>query len=291
MKTDSLFYRLFQQLPTLAFDLIGLEVPNADAYRFGSEEVKQTAFRLDGILFPPSTNPALPILFIEVQFQSDKEFYSRFFSEIFLYLRHHKPKNPWQSVVIYPDRQTEHNHIGHYDVLLESSRVHRIYLEDIAEQRTDEIGINLLQLIAIEEKKAAARAFDLVERVREKPTDVQWKHRMLDLIETIMVYKLPQLDREEIQKMLNINDVELKQTRFYQDVFAEGERKGEQKGERKGEARLIVRLLTRRFGPLESDAAERIRILNIPKREALGEALLDFSGLDDLHRWLKKHSE
>ena len=83
--------------------------------------------------------------------------------------------------------------------------------------------------------------------------------------------------------MLNINDVELKQTRFYQDVFAEGELNGE--------ARLIVRQLNRRFGPLESDAAERIRNLNIPKLEALGEALLDFSGFDDLHRWLKKHAE
>ena len=88
---------------------------------------------------------------------------------------------PWQSVVIYPDRETEDNHIGHYDVLLESSRVHRIYLEDIAEQRTDEIGINLLQLIAIEEEKAAARAFSLVERVRKKPADVQWKASAIHL--------------------------------------------------------------------------------------------------------------
>jgi len=114
---------------------------------------------------------------------------------------------------------------------------------------------------------------------------------MLDLIETIMVYKLPQLDRGEIQKMLNINDVELKQTRFYQDVLEEGERKGELKGELKGEARLIVRLLTHRFGPLNSDVVERIRGLSILKLEALGEALLDFSGLDDLHRWLKRHAE
>ena len=99
--------------------------------------------------------------------------------------------------------------------------------------------------------------------------------------------------------MLNINDVELKQTRFYQDVFAEGELKGELKGEMKGElkgelkgeARLIVRQLTRRFGPLNSDVGERIRGLSILKLEALGEALLDFSGPDDLHRWLKRHAE
>jgi predicted transposase YdaD len=82
----------------------------------------------------------------------------------------------------------------------------------------------------------------------KKPADVQWAQRMLDLIETIMVYKLPRLDREAIQKMLNINEVELKQARFHQDVFAEGERRGELKGE----ARLIVRLLTRRVWMLSS---------------------------------------
>jgi outer membrane lipoprotein-sorting protein len=47
----------------LAFDLIELEVPNAEAYRLGSEEVKQTTFRLDDTLFPPSKTPAQSILF------------------------------------------------------------------------------------------------------------------------------------------------------------------------------------------------------------------------------------
>jgi len=74
-----------------------------------------------------------------------------------------------------------------------------------------------------------------------------------------------------------------------------GERKGELKGELKvelkGEARLIVRQLTRRFGSLDSDVVERIRGLSILKLEALGEALLDFSDPDDLHRWLKRHAE
>ena len=106
---------------------------------------------------------------------------------------------------------------------------------------------------------------------------------MLDLIETNMVYKLPRLDREKIQKMLKINDVEPKQTRFYQDVFAEGQLEGE--------ARLIVRLFTRRFGPPDADAVEHIRNLGIAELEALGDALLDFAGPDDLRGWLQKRAE
>ncbi|MDG4557331.1 MAG: DUF2887 domain-containing protein, partial [Candidatus Contendobacter sp.] len=45
MKTDSLFYRLFQRAPALVFELAGLETP-AGAYQFRAEEIKQTAFRL-----------------------------------------------------------------------------------------------------------------------------------------------------------------------------------------------------------------------------------------------------
>jgi hypothetical protein len=54
MKTDSLFYRLLQAEPTLAFELAGLSVPKPEGYRFISQEVKQTAFRFDGIAEPPA---------------------------------------------------------------------------------------------------------------------------------------------------------------------------------------------------------------------------------------------
>ncbi|MDB9313357.1 DUF2887 domain-containing protein [Spirulina sp. CS-785/01] len=43
---------------------------------------------------------------------------------------------------------------------------------------------------------------------------------IIDLIETIVIYKLPQASREEIAAMLGLTD--LKQTRFYQDAFEEG---------------------------------------------------------------------
>ena len=48
MKTDTLFYRLFLRQPKLALELLGLDYPN-DSYQFSSEEIKQTAFRIDGL--------------------------------------------------------------------------------------------------------------------------------------------------------------------------------------------------------------------------------------------------
>ncbi|PSO49450.1 MAG: hypothetical protein BRC33_06865 [Cyanobacteria bacterium SW_9_44_58] len=53
MKTDSLFYRLFQNFPSLLFELIDVSVANSEGYQFRSVEIKQTAFRIDGLFAPP----------------------------------------------------------------------------------------------------------------------------------------------------------------------------------------------------------------------------------------------
>jgi predicted transposase YdaD len=98
------------------------------------------------------------------------------------------------------------------------------------------------------------------------------KGQILEIIETILVYKFPKLSREEIQKMLGYNDISLKETRFYQDVYAEGQQEGRQEGE----AKLILRQLNRRFGVLGDDIQSSIKRLSITQLEALDEALLEF---------------
>ncbi len=112
MKTDSIFYRLFQELPSIFFELIGNTPETASNYQFSSVEIKQTAFRIDGVFLPARDDN--PIYFVEVQFQSDAEFYSRFFTEIFLYLRQNQPQNDWRSVVIYPSQSVDPGELRHY---------------------------------------------------------------------------------------------------------------------------------------------------------------------------------
>jgi len=46
MKTDSLFYRLFQIRPQLLFELLSGSPQPASSYQFTSVEVKDYAFRL-----------------------------------------------------------------------------------------------------------------------------------------------------------------------------------------------------------------------------------------------------
>jgi predicted transposase/invertase (TIGR01784 family) len=97
-----LFYRLFKSFPGTFFELIGQVPAQAEASEFRSVEIKQTAFRIDGVFIPLPKAKAVPIVFVEVQFQKDSSFYFRFFSEIMLYLRQYEPVNDWQAVVIYP---------------------------------------------------------------------------------------------------------------------------------------------------------------------------------------------
>ena len=49
MKTDHIFYRIFQELPETFFQLWGEMPGKLNDYRFDSVELKQTAFRIDGV--------------------------------------------------------------------------------------------------------------------------------------------------------------------------------------------------------------------------------------------------
>jgi predicted transposase/invertase (TIGR01784 family) len=217
VKTDSIFYRLFQDFPETFFDLLGFPADEADAYRFTSREIKQLAFRIDGLFCPESGETGKSFYLVEVQFQIDRAFYYRLFAELFLLLKQYQPAHPWEIVVIYPTRSIEREETTHFAEMLSSSRVHRFYLDELTEG--DSLGIGLLQLIIEREEDAGRKALQLVQKGRERLTDETARNNWIDLIETILVYKLPQKSREEIEAMFGLS--ELKQTKVYQEAQLE----------------------------------------------------------------------
>ncbi|MDB9547603.1 DUF2887 domain-containing protein, partial [Dolichospermum circinale CS-1031] len=90
----------------------------------------------------------------------------------------------------------------------------------------------------------------------------------LDLVESILVNKFTQLTLEEIQKMLNLKEADVTQTRFYQEVLEIGEKKGlqqgVQQGVQQGEANLTIRLLKRRCGNLTAIQEQKVRLRSTP---------------------------
>ncbi|NEO25346.1 MAG: Rpn family recombination-promoting nuclease/putative transposase, partial [Kamptonema sp. SIO4C4] len=190
------------------------------------------------------------------QFQADEELYYRIFAELFLYLRQYKPPNPWRVVVIYPKRSIERGIPHQFRELLNLSRVTRIYLNEL-ETSEDNLGASLIKLVVESEAEALESAKRLINKAQDILSSAPIQRDIIDLIETIVVYKLPQASREEIAEMLGLTD--LKQTRFYQEAFAEGRQEGRQEGVQQTQREFIQRLLNRGNNP--EDIAQ---LLDIP---------------------------
>lgn len=220
MKTDSIFYNLFQAFPSIFFELINCSPEEAASYEFTSREVKQLAFRLDGLFLPKTNEPDKPFYLVEVQFQPDASLYYRVFAELFLFLKQYQPPHPWQIVIIYPNRSTEREQPLHFGNLLALNQVRRIYLDELGEAAERSLGVGVVKLVIEPEETAGQLARHLIEQAQQQLRDEVVQRDLINLIETIIVYKLPQKSREEIAAMLGLS--ELKNTRFYQEVFEEG---------------------------------------------------------------------
>ncbi|MGR3278156.1 Rpn family recombination-promoting nuclease/putative transposase [Acaryochloris marina NIES-2412] len=290
MKTDSIFYRIFQTDPGILFELLGQSPDIAQGYEFKSVEIKQVAFRIDGVLLPTPEAADQTVWFVEFQFQRDTLFYQRFFSEIYLYLKLHPETVDWHAVVIYPKRSIEPDYPQVFRANLVSDQVHRIYLEDLDEP-SDSLGVGLMQLVVANSEDIVTQANAMLSRAQKQRQTNPKIAAIMELIETIVVYKFPQLSREEIESMLGLS--ELKQTKVYQEALDEGRQEGEQsgilKGKLEGEQSLILRLLTRCVGDVSPKLQSQIQSLSLDQLESLGEALLDFTESADLVKWLQEH--
>jgi predicted transposase/invertase (TIGR01784 family) len=292
VKTDSLFYRIFQRWPELVLELAEIETSQASRYVFRSEEIKQTAFRIDGVLAPPEDSDA-PWVFVEIQFQPDDSLYRRLFAEVFLFLHRTDTPRAWRAVVLYPDQSIERVPLG-YASLLSLPEIRRVDLSALSGLVVNEadgqdrksLGWEILHILIAEDPQAAiqrARRLTRPEYRAQLPEAVDWPE-LLDFVETVMVYKLPRSSREEIQAMLGLTDIDLKQTRFYKDVLAEGRQEGREEGRGEGRReeaiRLLKRLTQRRFGPLPPTAEAAIDGADLATLESWLDRVVDAPSLD-----------
>jgi hypothetical protein len=114
--------------------------------------------------------------------------------------------------------------------------------------------IDWLMVLPLELKRSFAEQIELFEQERQMPY-------------------VTSIERDAIERGM-------------QQGMLEGMQQGMQQGRQAGTLELLLRQLTRRCGPLDSRALERIRQLGIEQQEELGEALLDFASIADLERWL-----
>ena len=176
-------------------------------------------------------------------------------------------------MVIFPRRSIEPPDFRLFRNLINSDQVHRIYLEDLKAPSGGTTGVDLMRLVVAKKKDAVSQAKDLLSKTRQRAVADPQLNVIMGLVETVIIYKFPKLGREEIAKMLGLS--ELKETKVYQEGRTEEARS------------LVLRLLSRRVGTLSATFEAQVQALALPQLEALGEALLDFAGLDDLTDWLQ----
>lgn len=277
MKTDKWFYELFLSQPGMLAELMpGIE-ENWE-FIYNAPVVKEKEFRLDGVFTPVSNNPMIPMVFAEAQMQSDAGFYGRYFSQLFVHINQYTVKQDWRGLLILRDRSQGLGWEVPYTELLER-RVTQLYLSDLRDQQELTPNLMLLQLLVTEKDKSAVIGRKLLQ---EADTRGEFQRR-LSLIETILANKFPELTKEIIMNMLDLEIVDITQSRFYQEIIVEGLQEGE--------ANLVIRQLRRRLGELPESQCSQIKSFPVSQLEALGEALLDFQGIDDLDDWLQKYTK
>ncbi len=77
---------------------------------------------------------------------------------------------------------------------------------------------------------------------------------------------------------------------YTNEWIEEGVEKGIHQGRQEGLANMALRVLARRLGPLPSDLTQRMHQLSSSQLEELGEALLEFRGINDVEEWLAAHA-
>ena len=273
MHTDTIFYQIFLTFHTLLFEILGEPTENATDYKFTSVEVKEKAFRFDGIFMADSLEK--PIYFVEVQFQPKPDFYWELIAEINIYLNQFKPVQDWQAVALFAKRSLDVGELTAYQQeLINSGRIKRIYLDELP---PGSIGMGLIELIVSKEAQAPELVKTLLDRTKTEVENDREKQGIIELLETVLLSKFSQLSRQEIEAMFLVSDI--KQTRVYQEA--------KQEGRQDGEMILLIRQLSKRFGKLKDIYIENINSLNIEQLEKLGEALLDFADINDLETWLE----
>ncbi|MBE9236522.1 Rpn family recombination-promoting nuclease/putative transposase [Anabaena aphanizomenioides LEGE 00250] len=275
MRRDSIFYKLFQQYPYVLFQLLKNPPQNAELYKFDSVAVKEPKFEIDGVFLPPESETKGTVYFSEVQFQKDEQLYERLFAESHLYFYRNRDRfSDWQAVIIYPSRNIEQSDISPHRSLLNGDQVHRIYLDELGDIQELPVWVGLMVLTTAKESQAPAAARNLLTRSNQESSS---KEMILEMITTIMMYRFENLTLREVQVMLGIS---LERSRAYQEI--------KQEGRQESALNLVMRQLTRRLGELPEEPKDTISGLSLTNLENLGEALLDFTSLQDLQSWLSQ---
>ena len=249
MKTDALFYQVFQFDPQALFQL--MQLPVEGEYTYESITVKTTEKRMDG--FFKRIDGEGPNVFLEVQGYPDSKIYWRFSREICTYHEQREQAPPFVAIVLFVDKKYDPGPCP-----ISFNPPHRLIianLEDCLKGAGGTPGVlTVLKPLTLPSQETLTEAAD--QWIREidalKLPDAKVKI-LLELLEYAILQRFPELTLEEIRTMLHLTplDKSVAGQELIQMGKEEGREEGQAQGELIGEIRAIQRVLKQTVSPRE----------------------------------------
>jgi predicted transposase/invertase (TIGR01784 family) len=206
MKTDPLFYELFQAAPQTFFELVQITPPCA--YRFESITVKASEKRIDGVLEP--ADPSQPFYFLEVQAFPDETIYWREMREVatFFEQRPHLKDREWQASVLWLNIEDDPG-FGTLRLLTRKPKPKLVSLDliDLLKKLPEtSLALNVLRpLLAEDEREVRENVVQWVEHIRQATApDANLEERLLGVLSQMIEEKFKTLNYKELSQMLRL---------------------------------------------------------------------------------------
>ncbi|MFM7549449.1 MAG: DUF4351 domain-containing protein [Cyanobacteriota bacterium] len=161
-------------------------------------------------------------------------------------------------------------------VKLELDEVICVSMEEPGQQDQLDQLLNLLRLPVLDEPALQRSSQQIIQR----------RPDLAPAVLPLLVQRHPHFTLEQLMVVVKIPTQELRHSRVAQELIEAGR----QEGEARGEVKATLRQLSRLCGRLDDVTIARIQALPLERLEALGLALLDYSGADDLAAWLAVHA-
>lgn len=211
MKTDILFYSLFELEPTLLVHLAHLDIPETVQYKFQAIELKDIAKRTDAVLVPDTKDA--PLIIAEVQFWKDDTIYDRLVSESARLRLQMREYQSLQMVLVFPSRELDPG-AGVWAGLVERGTMRIVYLNEALEEQgnnnqPEERGALWLMNLTISPHDEPTDRTKLPSFVRSvvATKNIALQKMFRNLFVSLYASKYKHLSIDEVRDMINTAEI------------------------------------------------------------------------------------
>jgi len=244
-------------------------------------ELNVEPIRADSVMLLQSRNV---ILHTEFQTVGDETMPFRM-ADYYLRLKRKFPERTIQQVVIYLKR-TASNLVKQTSyttpVMTHQFRVIRLWEEPV------EVFLSTPGLLPYAVLSRASDKESVLAQVVAELEQITDPREQSNLVAATSILAGLELEEQTIRQLFR--SPIMRESTMYQAILREGRAEGLQLGLTQGRTvegkTLVLKQLTRKLGSLSPEITTKVSALSLKDLEALGEALLDFTSVEDLESWL-----